>query len=129
MSEYVRDSFVDIPMPAILSGVDHHRAARTAVDGAMSPDEIRDVLARVESALQTCTDYGRALWEELTAVATYLREDVARAAGGTGIVHTEEQWQRWQDIYAGVLSSLAGPAGDSGYGAWQAGLERTHRHE
>ena len=75
------------------------------------------------------TRYGRQLWTELDKVARYLREEVAR--GGSGplpaeikpLLATEDQWQRWREVYARVLSILAGPAGDQGYGHQEALLE------
>jgi hypothetical protein len=81
------------------------------------------------------TMYGRQLWTELDNVARYLREEVAR--GGSGpllseskpLLGTEDQWQRWREVYARVLSILAGPAGDQGYGHQEALLEYQNGHQ
>jgi len=60
-------------------------------------------------------------------VAHYLHNEVARGGSNGPIVtepkpllSTEGQWARWRDLYADVLSALAGPAGDQGYGEQEA---------
>ena len=123
MTEFVNDSFVEIPMPGILDGTDHHTHEVSTLPDDAPASDVRDVLERVAAALDRSGEYGRALWRNLAAVAEYLREDVARGRNDQGLLHTEEQWRRWQEIYAEVLSVLAGPTGDSGYGASQAQLE------
>ncbi len=73
--------------------------------------------------------YARQLWQEVDRLAAYLRDEIAR--GGSGpvladsgpLLATDEDWQKWQQMYAGALSILAGPAGDQGYGEEAARLE------
>lgn len=84
----------------------------------------------LRQALEASCDYGRQLWDHLSAVRQYLMDSLPpdpRAAGPhtqlsahpTGPDDTEG-WQHWVDIYASVTSVMAGPHGDSGYGFGEA---------
>lgn len=60
-------------------------------------------------------------------------EQVARGGNGSGradirpLLTTEEHWQQWRTVYSGVLSVLAGPHGDEGFGEQEARLEYQNR--
>jgi hypothetical protein len=72
--------------------------------------------------------YARQLWSELDRVSQYLRDQVAGGGSGpvlaetTPLLTSNDQWLQWREVYAQTLSTLAGPAGDQGYGAEQAQL-------
>jgi hypothetical protein len=73
--------------------------------------------------------YARQLWQELDRLAHYLRDEIARGGSGPVLADsnprlaTDADWQQWQQMYAGALSTLAGPAGDQGYGEQEARKE------
>jgi hypothetical protein len=75
------------------------------------------------------SDYARQLWRTLNAVVRYLRDDVARGGAGpvlankVPLLRTEAPWRAWMAVVAAALSTLAGPAGDEGYGEQEARLE------
>jgi hypothetical protein len=123
------DTWVDIPMPRLLTeGVDTptDRDPSTSSEGkpgAGPPAESERVAA-----------YARQLWSELESVSRYLREQVASGGSGpvladsTPLLTNDEQWLHWRQAYAQALSTLAGPAGDEGYGAEQAQLLYQNSH-
>lgn len=71
----------------------------------------------VEKALRDACDYGRRLWMELDAARTYLYRV---ADGKAARLPTAEAWEEWGRRLIAVSSLLAGPHGDSGYGAAEA---------
>jgi hypothetical protein len=128
-------SAASIPMPGLLSDDMGSAADR---DPATSHEHapIEDRPERDPSGVgvdEPVTQYARQLWTELDGVARYLQEQVAHGGGGpvvadsSSLLTTDEQWQAWQAIYAKVLSVLAGPKGDQGYGSQQAQLEYQNR--
>ncbi len=123
------DSLTSIPMPGLIGDA---RGAASDRDPATSHEHapIEDRPERDPSDVGTeepVTAYARQLWLELDRVAHYLHNEVARG-GSNGPLVTEpkpllssdEQWNRWREVYADVLSALAGPAGDQGYGEQEA---------
>lgn len=123
-------SFGKIPMPGLLSDA---RGSASDRDPATSHEHapIEDRPARDPSDYERedpLVAYARKLWLELDRVAHYLHDGVADAAGGPlltdarPLLMTEEQWQRWRTVYSEVLSTLAGPGGDGGYGEQEAKL-------
>ena len=108
------------PEPAYLASRDPQRSGEDTgpVDEPRKGDE--DYEVRV---------YAQQLWTALDGMARYLLEQVARGgsgpvlAGHRSLLSSDEQWQQWRLIYAGVLSVLAGPHGDQGYGEQAARLE------
>jgi hypothetical protein len=125
------DTAPAIPMPGLISD---HAGTASDRDPATSHEHgpIEDRPVRDPSDVthdEPVTAYARQLWLELDRVAGYLREQVARGgsapvvAGPEPLLRTEDQWQQWRETYAGVLSVLAGPAGDQGYGRQEAQLE------
>lgn len=93
--------------------VDHESAAK----------ELRD-------ALEKTSHYAQQLWDRLDAVRHYLRFMLPpdpRSAGPhtqvgarpTGPDDTDG-WSKWVDIYGSVVSVMAGPHGDSGFGYGEA---------
>lgn len=124
-TERVRDSFVPIPMPEV---IDESTAPRHSnLDGSSSADELWAAVQELNGSIVKLRRYTVALWDELTVVADYLREDIARGVTGSGVLVSDEDWSRWQGVYAHVLARLAGPHGDHGYGDSQATLERQNR--
>jgi hypothetical protein len=69
------------------------------------------------------TVYARQLWTQLDLAATYLRDHIARGDESGSALATDAQWDEWRETYARLLSILAGPAGDGGYGRQEATLE------
>ncbi len=123
------DSLTSIPMPGVLG--DEHGAASDR-DPATSHEHapIEDRPERDPSDVGTdepVTAYARQLWLELDRVAHYLHTEVARGGSNGPLVtqakpllSTEDQWDRWREVYGDVLSTLAGPAGDQGFGDQEA---------
>jgi hypothetical protein len=121
-------SWSQIPMPSLLTDIrigdrGSRDPERSGDAGPIDPDPA----ARAERG--RVVDYARELWSALDQVARYLVEQVAR--GGSGpvlaqpqpLLQTDEQWDQWRELYASVLSLLAGPLGDEGYGHQEARLE------
>jgi hypothetical protein len=107
----------EIPLPAVL---DPDRGHLKASETSGSPEEQATVL---REALKQASEYGQQLWHCLDVTRGYLL-DSAPAEGRPGAAPagpTDEQgWQDWQKVYAGITSMLAGPKGDSGFGAEEA---------
>jgi hypothetical protein len=120
-----------IPMPTLLrddSPSFSNRDPETSGDaGPIYSDAERD--AARPDVDEPISDYARQLWRTLNTVVQYLREDVARGGAGpvqtdqTPLLTTDDQWQAWMKICAAALHTLAGPAGDQGYGEQEARLE------
>jgi len=119
----------EIAIPELLEADRSIRLGGSVLDDASAdPAEIRKLNQTLEQALVETAAYGRALWLELREVADYLREEVAHGgAEAAPLPRSDTQWQAWKERYAHVLSALAGPHGDSGYGAEQAELESRRR--
>ncbi len=124
-----------IPMPTLIGD---RRSAASDADPATSHEHgpIEDRPTNDPSNIgidDPIAVYARQLWTELNAVRRYLREDVAH--GGSGpvladrqpLLTSDEEWAAWRTRYASVLSVLAGPAGDEGYGEQEAQLEYQNR--
>jgi hypothetical protein len=126
MTERVADSFESLPMPGVLTDAPPVPVSADLHDG-VTRDELLSQIAALEKHIETVTDYARQLWQQLSDVADYLREDIARGVTGAGVLASDESWTSWQAAYASTLSRLAGPRGDNGYGAYQASMEREHR--
>jgi hypothetical protein len=121
----------NIPMPTLLCDESPSRSNRdpeTSGDAGPVYSEADTAAARSDVD-EPLGDYARQLWRALDGAVRYLRDDVARGnRGGTSadqmpLLRTEEQWQAWMALCAAVLSTLAGPAGDEGYGVQEARLE------
>jgi hypothetical protein len=126
------DAVETIPMPEVL---DPDRMHPSDADPASRDDE--DRAATLTGELRRTCEYARSLWDQLQNVREYLvaslpdgpDPDGARArtsATPTGTAD-DEGWQRWTATYAAVTAALAGPQGDSGYGAQEAQLIAQHR--
>jgi hypothetical protein len=121
-------------MPGLIADQIPVRSLRDPESGNESGpiDDPPDVVSE-DAPQDDVSVYARQLWALLDQVARYLREQVAR--GGSGpvlaeakpLLSTDEQWQQWTEIYSGVLSVLAGPHGDEGYGRQEARLEYQNR--
>lgn len=100
----------DIPMPEVL---DAERDVGGRYDQQPLDDsEVREQMLR--SALAASCGYGQQLWNQLTSVRSYLVATVPSATAG------DDEWERWRTAYTTVTCQLAGPHGDSGYGAQEA---------
>ena len=108
-------SEVKFPMPGLL--IDGGGAASDhdpATSHEHVPIDDRPVRDPSNAGLDDpVTAYGRQLWIELNDVARYLHDS-------TGQLRTEQDWTEWKVRYARVLSVLAGPAGDQGFGEQEA---------
>ncbi|HZC72636.1 MAG TPA: hypothetical protein VE442_18205 [Jatrophihabitans sp.] len=108
----------DIPQPELLDP-NRHGADRDTMAAADHRDRAERLAAELR---QTCA-YGQALWAQLQAVRRYLIDSLPRPATGgaalDGARPTGQDdlvgWQAWMDAYAGVVSVLEGPHGDSGF--------------
>ncbi|MGH3264287.1 MAG: hypothetical protein ACRDNS_20090 [Trebonia sp.] len=76
---------------------------------------VKEVIAELS---QGC-NYGAALWEELDRERAYLLE-LAGDGGKPSVLRGGDDWEAWAHRFAEVTSALAGPTGDSGYGAGEA---------
>jgi hypothetical protein len=120
-----------IPMPTILHDdapwFSNRDPETSGDDGPVFGESERD--AAKPDVDEPISDYARQLWRTLNAVVQYLRDDVARGGAGpllankVPLLKTEEQWQAWMVVVAPALSTLAGPAGDEGYGEQEVRLE------
>jgi hypothetical protein len=88
------------------------------------------VAKELRDALEKTTHYAEQLWDHLDGVRHYLRYMLPpdpRSAGPhtqvgahpTGPDDTDG-WSKWVDIYGSVVSVMAGPHGDSGFGYGEA---------
>ena len=117
-----------IPEPELL---DPNRSLTDQRDDFAMLDH-RDRAERLKHALDDSCAYAQQLWHELDDLRAYLvrslPDDPQRpgekrtATAPTG--HDDEAgWTDWMKTYAGVISALCGPHGDSGYGADEARKE------
>jgi hypothetical protein len=121
---------MQIPMPSVLTQDAPAFANRDpGTSGETGPiyDEAERDAAKA-SADEPITEYARELWSALDEVAEYLRDDLARGGAARpgsapSVLVTPDQWQEWAEVYAAILSVLAGPKGDEGYGEQEARLE------
>jgi hypothetical protein len=128
------EPWTGIPMPGLLT--DPERATLRNRDPERSGDAgpVYDDSDDGEDASDDVAAYARQLWVALDEGARYLLEQLARGGGGPllaehrPLLSTEEQWQQWCTVYADVLSVLAGPHGDQGYGEQEARLEYQNGH-
>jgi hypothetical protein len=123
------DPQIHIPMPLLISDA---RSAASDADPATShehgPIADRPVRDPSDAGIDDpVTVYARRLWTELDAIGQYLREGIARGGTEHSLLTTDDAWAQWQERYAAVLSILAGPAGDQGYGQQEAQLEHQNR--
>jgi hypothetical protein len=128
------DAWTQIPMPSLIADQIPVRSLRDPESGNESGpiDDPPDVVSE-DPPQDNVSVYARQLWTALDQVARYLLDQVAR--GGSGpvlaeakpLLDTDDQWLRWSEMYAGVLSVLAGPHGDEGYGQQEARLEYQNR--
>jgi hypothetical protein len=99
----------------------------------MSIDEHRARAAEMAKALKAMSEYGTMLWEHLDLARHYLYESLPSdprdpgpgphvSASPTG-PDDDQGWTRWVSTYSLVTSALAGPHGDSGFGASEAKRE------
>ena len=120
-----------IPMPSILTddapAFSNHDPQTSGDAGPIYSNAERD--AAKADVDEPIADYARQLWRALNDAVRYLRNDVARGGSGPLLAEqvplptTENQWQAWIRVCASALSTLAGPAGDQGYGEQEARLE------
>jgi hypothetical protein len=115
-----------IPMPSVL---DPDRLL-TDDRAEMSAEEHRSRAQQLDGALHESCAYARELWKDLDAMRQYLLDSLPPDAHGPG-PHTvrsasptgpqdDAGWNNWMAAFAAVTSVLAGPHGDSGYGAGEA---------
>ncbi len=135
MTTSASKTLTSIPVPGLLAD---GRGSASDRDPATSHEHapIEDRPVRDPSDVERdepVTAYARHLWHELDRVAHYLETQIARGGSNgplvtqpTPLLSTEEQWAEWREVYASVLSALAGPAGDEGYGAQEAQLVYQH---
>jgi hypothetical protein len=122
-----------IPRPDVF---DPERAMSDEREG-MTVDEHRARAAEAIDALKDLREYGVILWEHLDLARHYLYDSLPsdpRQPGTTPRLSAsptgpddEDGWSRWMAAYAEVTSALAGPHGDSGFGASEAKLEAQRR--
>jgi len=125
-----RDAWTGIPMPSLIADQVPARSLRDPESGNESGpiDDPPEVVSEAEPA-DPVSEYARQIWRQLDRVARYLRDDIARHGSdplllkSSSLLGNDTQWQDWQNSYAAVLSVLAGPRGDAGYGAQEARLE------
>ena len=120
-----------IPMPSLLSdeapAFSNHDPQTSGDAGPIYNDAERD--AAKAAVDEPIAEYARQLWQTLNDAVRYLRNEVARGgsgpllAGRASLLRSENQWQTWTSVCAASLSTLAGPAGDQGYGEQEARLE------
>jgi hypothetical protein len=100
------------PLPALLTdgvGTPSDRDPKATSEGG--PQHNRGTEDSADAGIITA--YAQQLWGELSRVAQYLHDLTPQ-------VSTDEQWAQWRTTYADVLSVMAGPAGDQGFGAQEA---------
>jgi hypothetical protein len=76
-------------------------------------EQHRDRAAELAAALRDSCAYGEQLWQQLVGVREYL-------AGSVPAAQDDARWRSWSEVYAAVVGTLAGPHGDSGFGADEA---------
>jgi hypothetical protein len=128
-------SRTQIPMPSVLAdtrgGDTGNRDPERSGDAGPIHHEVS--VPTAGDADHAVSDYARTLWITLDEVARYLRDDLAHGGGTqpsadrSSPLRTDEQWESWRATYASVLSVLAGPAGDEGYGEQEAQVEYQNR--
>jgi hypothetical protein len=98
----------------------------------LSVTEHRNRSKLLAEALEDSCRYAQQLWHELDDVRGYLvrclpddpqRPDAQRGATAPTGPDDEQGWNDWMGTYASVTSVLAGPHGDSGFGADEARRE------
>jgi hypothetical protein len=124
-----------IPQPDVF---DLERAMSDEREG-MSVDQHRARAAEMSEALKAMSEYGTMLWQHLDLARRYLYESLPsdpRAPGSDPHVcasptgpDDERGWARWVSTYSLVTSALAGPHGDSGFGAGEAKRESELRRD
>jgi len=103
----------------------------------LTADEHASRAALLDHALHDSCSYAQQLWQNLDAVRGYLLASLPpdprspdssgrRSAAPAG-PDDEPGWQNWIAAYAAVISVLAGPHGDSGYGSEEAQREARDR--
>lgn len=121
-----------IPEPELL---DPDRALTNERDD-MTVEDHRNRAELLADALRESCSYARQVWKQLDDVRGYLVASLPDSPEQPGPrrEHTaptgpddEEGWQRWMDTYAAVTATLAGPRGDSGFGADEARMEARAR--
>jgi hypothetical protein len=106
-------------MPELLDAALDGRTDWTHADEG----QLREQLRRSEAELQRCREYGRVLWSRLDQSRRYLLDHVAGGEGdATSMLRHECEWQTWGDLFSVVSSTLAGRAGDAGFGSSEATL-------
>lgn len=120
-----------IPMPSLLTddapAFSNHDPQTSGDAGPIYSDAERD--AAKADVNEPIAEYTRQLWLTLNDSVRYMRDDLARggsiplSAERVPLLTTDDQWQTWMAVCASALSTLAGPAGDEGYGEQEARLE------
>jgi hypothetical protein len=96
-----------IPMPDLLD--DQAQLLISGGDLASTRRALRDVCA-----------YGHQLWDELDTVRKYLLESSAGGRARPLGPDDDAGWDAWMNLFSGVVTDLAGPRGDGGYGRDEA---------
>lgn len=100
MSEIPRPQTLDAGRPML-----HDR------DTLPVPGDLREEVPALRHALRESCEYAGQLWEQLQSVREFLVRMLPPSPGFTD----ERGWQDWTDTYTAILSTLAGPRGDSGW--------------
>ncbi len=110
-------AWTGIPRPSVISDLVPSRSRRDPESGNESgPIEDAPDAVSEQTPGEEVSAYARQLWRLLDSAARYLREDVAPELRG------EDAWAAWRERYGAILSVMAGPAGDEGYGFQEARL-------
>lgn len=114
MSENERDflppDMPPIPKPDVL---DPDRLTMPERDDMTVDDHRSRTDAALRELARTC-EYGEALREQLQRVREFLAGAVPSSP------HDDAAWNAWRAIYGSVVSAMAGPAGDNGFGYQEA---------
>jgi len=114
------------PLPQVL------QPERPHLVGSQQTADRDGRISLLQEALDSACQYGKTLWQQVESLRAYLLASLPpdprvpgphqSAASPTG-PDDEQGWQRWMAAYAAATSALAGPQGDSGFGARQARQE------
>lgn len=95
----------------------------------MTDAAYRNLAEKLQAELRETSAYAQELWEQLESVRHYLVESLPHPPpswevplGGARPTGRDDErgWQQWEEVYAAVLSVLAGPHGDHGFAADEA---------
>jgi hypothetical protein len=117
---------IPLPMPGVL------QADRPDLKAELAARDDAGKVHLLEQEFEKACEYGQVLWHDVDELRHYLLASVPPdprlpgprriGASPTG-PDDEDGWKYWMAAYAEATSVLAGPHGDSGFGAHEARRE------